>query len=70
MRGKMCTPVIAPNGMLKIGESALCPEVASIYDNEADIIRKISHFNCNKCTYALEQLKRNNLLAYNLLIKE
>lgn len=70
MRGKMCTPVIAPNGMLKIGESALCPEVASIYDNETDIIRKISHFNCNKCTYALEQLKRNNLLAYNLLIKE
>lgn len=38
--------------------------------DEKDIINKISHFNCNKCTYALEQLKKNNLPAYNLLINE
>ena len=28
----MCVPVIAPGGSIKLGESALCPPVASIYD--------------------------------------
>ena len=28
--GKVCTPVIAPDGSIKIGESALCPKIASI----------------------------------------
>ena len=28
----MCVPVIAPDGSIKLGESALCPPVASIYD--------------------------------------
>ena len=31
-KGKMCVPVIAPGGSIKLGESALCPPVASIYD--------------------------------------
>ena len=31
-KGKMCVPVIAPDGSIKLGESALCPPVASIYD--------------------------------------
>lgn len=29
--GKVCTPVIAPNGGIKLGESALCPEVSNIF---------------------------------------
>ncbi len=70
MRGKICTPVISPNGMIKIGESALCPEVASILDSEKDIINKISHFNCRQCIYSFEQLKKYNLPAYNLLEME
>ena len=40
LKGKNCTPAIAPNGDIKLGESALCPPVASIYDEERMILNK------------------------------
>ena len=38
--GKVCTPVIAPDGSIKIGESALCPKIASIYDSVPEIMER------------------------------
>lgn len=65
--GKACTPVIAPNGDIKIGESALCPSVTSIYDSETDIIKKISRSKCRDCKISWERLKESNPSAYNVL---
>jgi hypothetical protein len=65
-----CTPVIAPDGSIKCGESALCPKVASIYDSEEEIMDKIKAMSCQSCQYSFEQLKKTNQLAYNLLTSE
>ena len=67
MAHKMCTPVIAPDGSIKLGESALCPAVASIYDSEKDIINKIKDFKCTQCKIPLEILRENNELLYHIL---
>lgn len=64
---KVCTPVIAPDGSIKLGESALCPPVASIYDTESDIIQKIKNCKCTQCKIPLERLKNHNPVAYNML---
>lgn len=64
---KLCTPVIAPNGDIKIGESALCPAVASIYQTDAKIMNGIRHCNCHKCTIPWEKLKETNPIAYDML---
>lgn len=49
MIGKPCTPAIRIDGGISLGESDLCPKVASIYDKEEDIIQKIKDFKCNGC---------------------
>ena len=67
MHGKFCTPVIAPNGDIKVGESALCPSVASIYDPDDEIMRKIRETKCHQCKIAWEKLKENNPMAYQML---
>ena len=64
--GKVCTPVIAPDGSIKLGESALCPAAASIYDDESTIIEKIRYHKCHKCAIAWDILKEKNLLAYTV----
>lgn len=64
---KMCTPVIAPDGSIKIGESALCPSVASIYDSEEDIIDGIKNCKCMKCKIPFDILQENNPIAYKML---
>lgn len=64
---KMCTPVIAPDGSIKIGESALCPSVASIYDSEEDIIDGIKNCKCMKCKIAFDRMKSSNFIAYCML---
>lgn len=46
---KFCTPAIRIDGGISLGESDLCPKVASIYDKEEDIIQKIKDFKCNGC---------------------
>ena len=66
---KICTPVIAPDGSIKLGESALCPPVASIYDTESDIIQKIKNCKCTQCKIPWERLKHHNPMAYNMLTK-
>ena len=53
---KNCTPVIAPDGTIKLGESALCPSVASIYDSESEIIKKIKTHHCHNCKIAWDKL--------------
>lgn len=65
--GKFCTPVIAPNGDIKIGESALCPAIATIYDTNNTIIKNIKNCKCQQCTIAWEKLKATNSVAYYLL---
>jgi hypothetical protein len=56
MLGKFCTPQIAPDGNIKLGESCLCPSVASIYDTEEQIVNKIKQFRCKGCKIALDML--------------
>ena len=64
--GKVCTPVIAPNGGIKLGESALCPEVSNIYKSEAAIIQDIRQCTCQKCEIAWDNLKKVHPTAYYL----
>lgn len=58
--GKICTPVITPTGEIKLGESALCPSVATIYDSEEKIIENILNCRCQSCQYAFAQLQKNH----------
>ncbi|MBQ6855537.1 MAG: radical SAM protein [Lachnospiraceae bacterium] len=51
--GKLCTPVISPKGEIKLGESKLCPPVASIYDSDEEIMKKIKNSNCSGCQTSL-----------------
>lgn len=64
---KFCTPVIAPAGGIKLGESALCPAVATIYDSNEEIIRKIKKFSCCQCKIAFEILEKKNPMIHGLL---
>lgn len=68
--GKLCTPVIAPDGSIKLGESALCPSVASIYDEEDKIIKMIKECKCVQCNYAWNRFRETNPAAYELLTEE
>ena len=65
--GKMCTPQVSPDGHIKVGESALCPVVASIYDRSSDIVTKIRQCNCQACKIPWERLKESNKMAYKIL---
>ena len=66
--GKVCTPVIAPDGSIKIGESALCPKIASIYDSVPEIMEKIRNAKCRACKIPWEKLKETNPIAYLLCV--
>lgn len=55
--GKFCTPQIAYDGSLKVGESTLCPAVAHIDDTEKEIVQKISSYTCN-CKDCQEMLQK------------
>lgn len=68
MRQKLCTPTISPSGDIKLGESRLCPPVASIYDPEDVIIEKINSFGCKKCEIPFEILKEHSRTGYDMLI--
>ena len=56
--GKFCTPQIAYDGSIKVGESTLCPAVAHIDDTEKEIVQKISNYTCNckDCQELLQKL--------------
>lgn len=64
---KNCTPVISPLGEIKLGESRLCPSVATIYDSDAEIFEKIRNCKCNNCQESIKIFSRDNLVLSNLL---
>lgn len=68
--GKFCTPTIAPDGSIKLGESALCPDCVHINDDSDKIIEKIKKFDCRQCKIPLERLKTGNSAAYRLLTED
>lgn len=53
---KFCTPQISFDGMLKLGESTLCPAVCSIEESEKEIVSRIIDFRCSKCNRVLDKL--------------
>lgn len=63
---KLCTPTIAPDGSIKLGESAHCPACSSIYKSEPEIIEDIRKFDCRACIYSWEKA-RHNALIMNIL---
>lgn len=65
--GIVCTPVVAPDGSIKVGESALCPLVASIYDSGSDIMKEIRNCHCHSCKIPCERMKELTPMAYQLL---
>lgn len=64
---KVCTPVIAPDGSIKIGESALCPAVATIQESDREIMEHIRNAGCRTCKIPWQRLKETNPLAYEIL---
>lgn len=65
---KLCTPVIAPTGEIKIGESALCPPIATIYDSDSVIMDHIRFSKCRACKIPWERLEQTNKPAYILAV--
>ena len=65
---KLCNPIIAPDGSIKLGESALCPACAHIDDDNDTIIDKIKNFKCYQCSIAIDRLKQFNPFAYKLFM--
>ena len=56
---KNCTPTISPLGEIKLGESRLCPAVATIYDSDDEIFNKIRSSHCNKCQESIKILNQS-----------
>lgn len=57
-QNKFCTPQIAYDGSIKVGESTLCPPVAHIDDSLSVIADKIDKFRCNTCQGCINVLKK------------
>lgn len=54
--GRMCTPHIAPNGAIKLGESDLCPVCSWIDKPEHEILEDILNFKCHQCDFINDKL--------------
>ena len=63
---KNCTPTISPLGEIKLGESRLCPAIATIYDSDEVIIDKIKNCKCNNCQESIKILNNANPEICNL----
>lgn len=50
-----CTPTIGPDGLLRAGESALCPPFGSIHDRDDVLRTKLLAFSCSGCPKTLCQ---------------
>lgn len=48
---KICTPHIAIDGSIKLGESDLCPPCSHIDKSHDDIMQDILNFKCQKCNH-------------------
>lgn len=64
---KMCTPTISPLGEIKLGESRLCPPVATIYDSDKEIMDKIRNCKCTNCKTSIDIFKQKEPLLCNLI---
>lgn len=53
---KFCTPAIHYDGGIGLGESDLCPCVATIFDDNVTISKNILKFDCYSCDFINEQL--------------
>ena len=51
VRQKFCTPHIAIDGSIKLGESDLCPPCSHIDKKHSEIIKDILNFKCNGCNH-------------------
>ena len=67
MHNKYCTPVITPDGSIKIGESQLCPSVGNIYDSNQTLIQNIFNCKCKQCEIPLQILKSTRPAVYDLM---
>ena len=65
---KLCSPIIAPDGSIKLGESALCPACAHIDDDNDTIIEKIKNFKCCQCSIPIDILKQSYPAAYKIFM--
>lgn len=64
---KNCTPTISPLGEIKLGESRLCPAVATIYDSDRVIMNKIRNSKCSKCQESIKIFNQSQPHICNLL---
>lgn len=55
---RMCTPHIDINGIIKLGESDLCPACSSIYKTDKEIVSDIMNFSCHGCDHVNKNLPR------------
>lgn len=51
VKEKICTPHIAIDGSIKLGESDLCPPCSHIDKSHDDIMQDILNFKCQKCNH-------------------
>lgn len=62
-KNKFCTPQIAYDGSIKLGESTLCPVASHINKSEKEIVQDIINFRCQGCKQVLDkipsELKKN-----------
>lgn len=56
VKGLFCTPNIAINGDIKLGESDLCPPCSHISKNSDQIIQDILDFRCSRCDFINDKL--------------
>ena len=66
VKEKICTPHIAIDGSIKLGESDLCPPCSHIDKPHDDIMQDILNFRCQKC----QHVNRNLESHYRQLIGE
>ncbi len=65
-RGKLCTPAIHYDGGIGLGESDVCPTIATISSSDKEILNAILSFSCDGCS----PLNDNLPPAYRALIQE
>lgn len=56
MNQRFCTPHIAFDGSIRLGESDLCPVCSNIYRSEQEIIQDILNFRCKQCHHINQHL--------------
>ena len=64
---KNCTPTISPLGEIKLGESRLCPAIATIYNSDAEIFNNIRNCKCSNCQESIRIFNENDPYLSNLL---